>query len=142
MCGVWQTGYIGLMATRRTLRLLLPLLLAWLMAFQAVAGVGHCRHAGGGATSAAAAMDHAAMGHGSMDHAGNAQAPDTSTALGDCTCGCHCAASHCSAAGPALGAASSGLTSLGAATPLRARRAATGVAAAHGLGLLRPPSIS
>jgi len=123
----------------RNLRPLLLLLLAWLMAFQAAAGVGHCWQVAAPAEGPQSVL-HAA--HAGMQHADLAQATDPAPPWSDCACGCHCAASHCAASCPALGSTSALLLLIPAAQPLRAHQPSTAVVAAHGLDLLRPPSIS
>jgi len=128
----------------RNLRPLLLLVMAWLMAFQAVAGVGHCRHAATPSSGPQSDLhaQHAGMDHAAMQHADMAQAPDAAPPWSDCACGCHCAASHCAASCPALGSTSARLLLIPATQPLRAHQPSTAVVAAHGLDLLRPPSIS
>lgn len=147
-------------ARMNPVRMIFTLLLAWLLAFQAVAGTSGaaCRHAGAAAAAKAstAVTDHAAMGHAGHQHlahrqqtaatepSAEASAPTAHEAkqqTASCECGCDCAGdcalSSCAglatAVPPSPAFASASLT-----TPVPSLL----TCAAHGLDLFRPPSIS
>lgn len=129
-------------------------LFAWLLAFQAVAGVSGmaCRHAGSGGAveNGMPAMDHAAMGHAEhqqhMQQMADAAAADAHSlhqggAPGACDCGCDCA-NDC-----AMSSCAGLASTLRQEWPLTypsfiSSPASVVTTAAHGLDLFRPPSIS
>ncbi len=132
-------------------RTVLVALLAWMLCFQALAGV-PCRHAGHAAHASAAqaeampGMQHVAQmlhmqggHHASPAHGAEGHAP--LAGLADCAGNAACTA-HCAMSGAGLvGLPASVILQALSESPLQAA-APAGLAAAHGLGLFRPPSIS
>lgn len=140
-------------------RMIFALLLAWLLAFQAVAGTSGavCRRAGAAAAAktSTAVMDHAAMGHAEHRHPAHRQqtavepsaqasahtAHEAKQQTASCECGCDCAGDCALSSCAGLAAAippSPAFPSPSLTTPVPSPL----TRAAHGLDLFRPPSIS
>jgi len=133
-------------------RTLLTLLLALSFSLQAAGGMarGKCNHTprisvhGAASHSAVGSADDPHKGHHMAGHVlpddGAAKAP-TKNGSG-CTCDCSCQVGHCASHGTTFVARSSHFALAGSGDDVRLLVIVVRLTAAHGSGLLRPPSIA
>lgn len=129
----------------------IAVLVAWMLSFQALAGVGviPCVHSGQPAAAMAKSMDMSSMAGMTMEqhrqHMQHAAKSDSAGKLAaklmGCGCGCSCVG-HCAMSGSALASHfASTLFPSYPSSPIT-RQLPVSLASAHGLDLFRPPSIS
>lgn len=140
---------------------LFVLLIAWCVGFQSTATAAgmHCAHGPMAMTESNAAMPagmhHAGMAmsmddalatkhhrhHSGVDAKASSDAQSVAAKVG-CPCGCICASAGCVGGGPGIASVTSSSSFAAAPAAFPLQEAHSGLRAAHGLDLIRPPSKS